>query len=329
MLVLIAGGAGLMGAAIAEALLSEGHEVVLADVFDDRGDGTTVKEERAARLGRHPWARVVRGDLTDPAFASKAVADARPAAVVNAALFVPGSAGVAPLANAARAAGIGCFLHLSDAALYGPPPAPGRHASEDEEVSPEGDLELLARAREEDAVREAAVPAAILRVFEIVGPAFPVHRFPMPQLEALLAGREVPPLPAGERDFVHVRDAARAVSLALAKRPAGATLNVGTGIGASPRSVVERLARLASVEARFAPEVAPRRVPRVADVERVFSTLGFSPELGLDRALQEIVRVRLARGAPASRPDTPAAVRDAGPAPLSRRQLFDIFRRKG
>ena len=41
MLVLVAGGAGLLGSSLAEALLSDGKDVVLADVFDGSGDGNS------------------------------------------------------------------------------------------------------------------------------------------------------------------------------------------------------------------------------------------------------------------------------------------------
>jgi len=68
------------------------------------------------------------------------------------------------------------------------------------------------------------------------------------------------------------------------------------------------------------------RPPRIADVESLYGTLGFGPELGLDRALDEIVRVRLAKGAPAERVERTEPRRE-GPPPLSRRDLFGIFRR--
>jgi nucleoside-diphosphate-sugar epimerase len=323
MLVLIAGGAGLLGSSLGEALLSEGKDVLLADVFDDSGDGKAMKEERAARLGRHPRARVSRGDLTDARFAAALLSETCPDAVVNAALFPFASGGAAALAAAAREAQISYFVHLSDAALYGPPPEPGRHASEDEAIAPGDDPALEARADEEEAVRRNGLPATVLRVFDVVGPAFPPARFPMPELEAIVAGRKLPPLPEEPRDFLHVRDVVRAVTSTLERRPAGAVLNVGSGIGTTPREVVERLAARAGLEPLFAGETRSARPPRIADVERLFTTLGFGPELGLDRAIEEIVRVRLSRGAPVARR---AAAREAAP-PLSRRELFGIFRR--
>jgi nucleoside-diphosphate-sugar epimerase len=323
MLVFVAGGAGLLGAAVGQALLSEGKHIVLADVFDESGDGAAAKEERAERLGRHPWARIVRGDLVDAGFVESVLRETQPTAVVNAAVFAPGTTGALTLLNGARAAGLGFFVHLSDGALYGEAPAPGRHAAEDEPLAPAGDPLLELRAREEGFVWDAALPATVLRVFEVVGPALGGRRFPASELDALLAGDTLPALPAGERDYLHVRDAVRAVLLALELRPSGATLNVGSGIGTSPREVVRRLATLAEAPAPACTEHTPARPARVADVERVHESLGFAPELGLDRALEELVRVRLGRPAAAAGDDRR---RDA-PRPLSRRDLFGMFRR--
>jgi nucleoside-diphosphate-sugar epimerase len=241
---------------------------------------------------------------------------------VNAAVFDPGSTGVATLANTARAAGIGFLVHLSDGALYGEAPAPGRHASEDEALAPGGDPLMELRAREEGFVWDAALPATVLRVFEVVGPALAGRRFPVPELDALMEGRTLPGLPAGERDYLHVRDAARAVLLALEMRPSGATLNVGSGMGTSPREVVRRLAALAERPAPACVEHPPARPARLADVERVHEALGLAPELGLDRALEDLVRVRLGR--PVSMTETRA--REAQ-RHLSRRDLFGMFRR--
>ena len=57
--VLVAGGAGLVGAAVATQLLSEGAEVAVVDSLLDEGDGRAAKEERAAALRAFPKATVV------------------------------------------------------------------------------------------------------------------------------------------------------------------------------------------------------------------------------------------------------------------------------
>ena len=53
MRLLLAGGAGLLGAAIGKALLEAADDVVVADDFDEGGDGRAVKEWRAEPFARH------------------------------------------------------------------------------------------------------------------------------------------------------------------------------------------------------------------------------------------------------------------------------------
>ena len=64
--VLVAGGAGLVGSAVARQLLSEGAEVAVVDAMGDQGDGRAVREERARELRAFPKATVVTADLSLP-----------------------------------------------------------------------------------------------------------------------------------------------------------------------------------------------------------------------------------------------------------------------
>ncbi|HQR46408.1 MAG TPA: NAD-dependent epimerase/dehydratase family protein, partial [Thermoanaerobaculia bacterium] len=230
MVVLLAGGAGLLGAALGKALLAEGEEVVVADGFDDGGDGRAVKEWRAEALARHPLAAVERVDLTDAAALADLFARRRPAAVVNAALFDPSGSGAGPLMFAARTAGTGLFLHLSDGALYAPGPTPERPAGEEEPLDAGGDPVLAAKAEEERLLAELGLPFVCLRVFRVVGPMFPPRRFPSAALEAILAGETVFYEESGWCDMVHLDDVVGGALLALKRRPLGRTLNLGGGL---------------------------------------------------------------------------------------------------
>src|ERR1035437_7945772 len=113
-------GAGFLGAAVARQLLGAGEGVVILDTFDDAGDGHALKEERLASFGRHPRVSVARGDGTDAELLEAVFAEHRPASVVNAMRLPLDAAGLGPLVEASRQAGVGLLVHLSDAALYGP-----------------------------------------------------------------------------------------------------------------------------------------------------------------------------------------------------------------
>ena len=328
--VLVAGGAGFLGAAVARQLLGAGEAVVVLDTFDDAGDGRAMKEERVSSFGSHQRLSVVRGDGTDPGFLESVLAEHRPSAIVNAMRLPLDAAGLGPLVEASRHAGVGLLVHLSDAALYGPREEAGLRAREDEPVEPGEDRDLLAKAEEEEALLASGLPFVILRVFSAAGPGAGPARFPQDALEAVLAGEEAFLADDAPRDFVHPEDVVRGVLSTLRKRPIGETVNLGFGLAVKPSEVVRALAAHASKECRYTVTGTSARTPRIADMEKAWQTLGFSPQLGLGEIVWDTVRARLfpAEAARAyQRPEAPTAAPADPPKPVSRRELFGMFRR--
>ena len=329
--VLVTGGAGFLGAALVRQLLGAGEEVVLLDTFDDAGDGRALKEERLASFSRHSRVSVVRGDGTDAELLEAAFLEHRPSTVVNAMRLPLDAAGLGPLAEASRQAGVGLVVHLSDAALYGPRNEESLRAREDEPIEPGEIRDLLAKAAEEETLLASGLPFVILRVFAAAGPAAGPARFPVDALEALLADEEVFLPDDASRDFIHPQDVVRGVLLALRKRPIGEIVNLGFGLAVKPSEVVRALAVRAARECRLSVQGESARAPRVADMEKAWQTLGFSPQLGLGEIVWDTVRARLFP-AEAARAYQPAEASGRAPSsdppqPVSRRELFDMFRR--
>jgi nucleoside-diphosphate-sugar epimerase len=326
--VLVAGGAGFLGSAVAKRLLATGEGVVFLDSFEDGEDGSALEEERVAALSRHPRASVVRGDGTDPAVLEAAFTAYRPAAVVNAMRLAPGGRGVAPLLQAARAAGAGILVHLSDGRLYGPQGDSAPAAREDEAIDPGDDPELLAKAADEQVLLASGLPFVNLRVFCAVGPGGGAGRFPQDALEALLRDQEVVLADDAPRDYVHVDDVVRGVLLALERRPLGQTVNLGFGLAVRPTHLVLALAKRAGREACIVTTGDDARPPRIADLGRAWELLGFAPQLGIGDVAWGIVRARL-YGEEAGRAPRPAVEAPAAeaPKPVSRRELFSFLRK--
>jgi nucleoside-diphosphate-sugar epimerase len=333
--VLVAGGAGLVGAAVARGLLAEETDVVVADDFGEEGDGRTVKEWRLQRLGADPRLAVERVDLADAQALADLFGRRRPAAVVNAALFDPAGPGAGPLMFAARAAGTGLFVHLSDGALYAPGPEPERPAREDEPLDAAGEVGLAAKLEEERLLAELGLPFVALRLFEVLGPMFPPRRFPVVPLEAILAGEEVLYEESGWRDVVHIDDAVRGVLLSLRRRPIGKAVNLGGGLLVNPRTLLALLAREAGRELRIrvTPPPGPLRPRRPANLERARTELGWAPAFTVGEIVESLVSARVGRSAARRRPAPAAGARERAarvrePArAVSRRELFGLFRR--
>lgn len=335
--VLVAGGAGLVGSAVARQLLEEGAEVAVVDALAAQGDGRAIREARVADLRAFPSATVVTADLSLPGAASDVLRDVRPGAVVNAALFAPGGGGVEAMLDAMSGGERPFLVHLSDGALYGAPPEPGRPALEEEPIDPGGDPVLLQRMVEEARLRSSGVPHVVLRLFDVLAPGAPPSRFPQGALEALLDGEEVVLTDDAPRDLLDLGDAVHGILAALALRPAGRTLNLGSGRGVAPSRVVGLLAERAFRQARVRVAGAAKRPRRVADLALAGEVLRFRPRTGLEASLDAVVAARLSaaeatttRPRPSERPLGPAPVRGPSrdaPQEVSRRELFGFFRR--
>ena len=284
-----------------------------------------MKEERVAAFSRHPRAAVVRGDAADPAFLASVLG--RAPALVHRERDAPPAgrprAGAAP--RSVRGAGIGVFVHLSDGRLYGPRDEAGRRAKEDEALEPGDDVDLVAKAAEEEALLASGVPFVNLRVFSAVGPGGAPARFPLDALEALFGGEEIFLPDDAPRDFVHTEDVVRGILFAIARRPLGETVNLGTGLAVRPSELVRALALRAAREARISVSGESPRPPRIADLEKAWQLSGLlARSSGSARSRgRSCARACTPKrpGAPCAPPETSRAPRGASAAGLAARAL--------
>jgi dTDP-L-rhamnose 4-epimerase len=94
------------------------------------------------------------------------------------------------------------------------------------------------------------------------------------------------------RDFVDVRDVARACRLALESDRSGAVYNIGSGSAVTVREIAERMARVLGCE-DLEPEITGRyRMGDIrhcfADVRRAKEELGHAPRVSLDDGMREL-----------------------------------------
>ncbi len=146
--------------------------------------------------------------------------------------------------------------------------------------------------------RAYGIPTTALRFFNVYGTRQALSN-PYTGVLAIFAARllnDRPPLIFEDgqqrRDFVHVRDVARACRLALeAPAAAGRVLNVGSGRSHTIVEIAETLAR--TLGKGIAPEVTGRY--RVGDIRHCFAdmslartVLGFEPRIGFEEGLTEL-----------------------------------------
>ena len=259
MRILVTGGAGFIGSHVAEAALEAGHRVL---VVDDLSNGRT--ENLPSNADFHPL-DIRNGDaLRELAlhFHPDAISHHAAQASVTASVREPvrdadvNVLGSLNVANVALQCGSRLVFASTGGALYGEVPD-GEAAGEEWPALPlsayacrKASFELYLRAF-------GQVPGlryTILRYANVYGPRQDPHGeagVVAIFLERLLRGEPIQVNARAEegddgcvRDYVYVRDAVRANLAAFEGALDGRTINVGTGVGTTTRTLAERLADL-------------------------------------------------------------------------------------
>lgn len=309
MSILVAGGAGYIGAHVVRLLLERGEEVV---VVDDLSYGTPERVKGAELVQLDVASGGAVETLTDLMesrgvtavihfAARKQVGEsvARPAWY-----YQQNVGGLANMMLAMEQARVDQMIFSSSAAVYGMPPVEVVQEDIDcHPINPYGETKLIGEWMMADAERAWGLRWAGLRYFNVAGSGWDdlgdmatLNLIPM-VLERLVAG-EAPKIfgtdydtPDGTciRDYIHVRDLASAHIAALDYLAGGQEMaehvfNVGTGKGASVREVVDRLIAVTGLDVR--PEELGRRAgdpPQlIGDATRIGEVLGWHAEHDLD-----------------------------------------------
>lgn len=269
-------------------------------------------------LGRSDDADV-RFDLStgSPGALTRFLDAVHPGVVINCAGAVRGGArdltrhntvGAATVCEALRRSTCSARLvHLGCAAEYGPAQV-GSSTAEDAMPRPGGPYGVSKLAATE-LVLGSGLDAVVLRVFSPAGPGTPagspLGRLAEGMRRALQQGDSELRLPGlgVQRDFVDVRDVARAVHAASLSAAQG-VVNIGTGRAVRMRDAVSVLARVAGYAgavhdlepAMAGPNGAGHAFPypdgcglwQQADVRTARDRLGWRPRIGLEESLADI-----------------------------------------
>jgi UDP-glucose-4-epimerase GalE len=313
--VFVAGGAGYVGSHAVKALAAAGYDVV---VYDDLSAGHREAVERIAAASPGRSVTLVEGDVLDGATLARAMAAARPAAVMHFAarldvaesvrepltyyhVNVTGTLGVLA---AMAATGVSRFVFSSTCAMFGETDAPLHEDLAAHPVNTYGETKLAIERALPHVERATGIRWTALRYFNaagadadgMIGEAHDpeIHLIPR-AIAAAARGADFTvfgddyPTPDGTciRDYVHVSDLADAHVGALRRLEAGGesrAYNLGTGTGVSVRQVLDAVERAAGRPVPF--RVSGRRpgdpARLVARSDRALNELGWRATRSLD-----------------------------------------------
>jgi len=230
MKVLVTGGAGFIGSHVCRRLLSEGHEVVVIDDFNDFYD-PAIKRANIASLGSGVSTR--EGDIRDRDFVRRVFADGRFDTIIH----LAARAGVRPslknpqlyidtnitgthnLLEAAREQGVGRFVFASSSSVYGLSKVVpfNENLALPQTLSPYAATKIAGEHICGNYAHLYKMRVVCLRFFTVYGPGqrpdLAIHKF----TDAIHHGRSIPQFGDGStrRDYTYIDDIVQGVMGAL------------------------------------------------------------------------------------------------------------------
>lgn len=297
---LITGGAGFIGSNIAELLRANGHDVA---VLDNLMSGYQANLDGLA-------VQFVRGDVRDAALVSKLAAGmdvifhlaasvgnkrSLDHPITDSEINVLGTLNVL---EAARHAGVRKVVFSSSAGIFGElKTLPIREDHPLEPDTPYGASKLAGEKLCLAYSKQYALECVCLRYFNVYGPRqrFDAYGNVIPIfVHQILRGEAITIFGDGEqtRDFINVRDVARANYAAATAKGVWGAFNLGSGTRITINRLVQLLRECSGTN--FRSDYGPKRPGDVrdslADISKAGKELGFSPIVTMDAGLPEYVQ---------------------------------------
>jgi UDP-glucuronate 4-epimerase len=306
--ILVTGGAGFIGSHLVEALVRDGHDVVVLDNFDTFYDPAVKRRNLAAFAGR-PGFALVEGDIRDEKRV-EAIFGSHPIGVV---VHLAARAGVRPsieqpllysdvnlngtvvLLEACRRHNVGKFVFGSSSSVYGNNPKVP-FAEKDDVERPISPYAATKRAGELLCATYHALyrlNVFALRFFTVYGPRqrpeMAIHKF----TRFIDRGLPLPRFGDGStrRDYTYVSDVVAGVLRAIERVQGYEIINLGGSRTTRLTDLIAlletRLGRKAVVEAQ--PDQPGDVVTTWADVDKAHRLLGYDPKVTIEDGLTRFV----------------------------------------
>jgi len=298
--ILITGGAGFIGSALANALVAQGHEVL---VLDDLSAGDPARLD--ARVLFHRGEITNRPKLWSLLQGVQCVYHLAARVLVAESLLYPREYNEAnvgstvALLEALRDVGVPRLIFTSSGAIYGTqvqPPIPETAVPNPQ--SPYAVSKLAAEYYIQTIGALWGINTVILRIFNAYGPRQPLlpsHSPVIPRLLYQAVGNGSLVLFGNgtqTRDFVYIDDVITALVTALTTKAAdGHTLNIGSGVATSVNTLANTIIELTHSTSNliYSPVDSGGVLQLCADITQAHKILGYTPRVTLTDGLARIL----------------------------------------
>ncbi len=290
--VLVTGGAGFIGSHQVEALLQRGYDVCVLD---------------SLTMGKRAWlqtdAEFVEGDIRDLEACRRAIkgctglfhlaAMSRSAASLDNVDICTSNniIGTQNVLTAAREAGVQKVIYAGSSTYYGNQKPPHNEDMRPDFLNFYGLSKYVGEEYCRLFDKTYDVPANVMRYFNVYGPRLSGEgAYALVMTIFLKQKRARQPLTIhGEglqsRDFIHVRDVARANLLAFESELHGRTYNVGSGLAVTVKELANRISDNQINQDRRSGDAEIT----LADISRIKEELGWSPEISFEDGMKELL----------------------------------------
>lgn len=315
---LITGGAGYIGAHVADTFLSDGKEII---IYDSLYQGL---ESRIEYLGTKHMREIpfIDADIRDIDKFEEVISIYKPDGIIHtAALKAVGESMEKPdeyfevnfhatrkMLEVITKHQIKHFIFSSTAAVYGSPDqsSPIKEAAPKNPISPYGASKLAAEVEVEKFLATTGNHGTSLRFFNVIGTAsaelldnsienlvpIVINKLKMGEPPVIYGTDYSTPDGTCIRDYVDVRDVARAhLAVANFNGQLPFAMNVGTGRGASVREIINQICAVTGQVDIVSSEVSRRAGDSsylCADVSLIKNLIGFSANYSLKESAQSL-----------------------------------------
>jgi len=286
MISLVTGGAGFIGSNLTDYLLEQGHKVVCVDNESANNEKFHWNDKAWNVKADITDYKVMKNVFTNVDYVFHLAAESRlQSAIENPIQAVERNCvGTTVMLQCAREAGVKRFIYSSTSSGYGNNPYPNVENQLDDCLNPYSASKIAAEKFCKMYTSLYGLETVVLRYFNVFGERSPARGQYAPVIGIFQRQRDAsePLTIVGDgsqrRDFVHVKDVARAnylASLMPLKGHAGEVFNVGSGSAYSIKEIADAI----STDQVYIDKRTGEMETTFADISKIGEVIGWKPEI--------------------------------------------------